>query len=153
MQLLIIHSGNQQHSVMHAFIMFIISLTKNIVAEVKCTRSLILWIALIRNQLRRCNVPPNHRPSCSLISQQCCHPWAGRISPMNKELAGLHIAKDNKKPNQHSGVSQANNRSSKPTPLGLLGKQRTIQANIVGFIRPSRSWERINANIVSSLKS
>ena len=41
-QLLIIHSGNQQHSVMHAFIMFIISLTEKIVAEVKCTRSLIL---------------------------------------------------------------------------------------------------------------
>ena len=27
-----------------------------------------------RNQLRHCNIPPNHRPACSLISQQRCHP-------------------------------------------------------------------------------
>ena len=35
MQLIIIHSGNQQHSYMHAFNMFIISLTEKIVEEVK----------------------------------------------------------------------------------------------------------------------
>ena len=29
------------------------------------------------NQLRRCNVPPNHRTVCSLVSQQHCHPRAG----------------------------------------------------------------------------
>ena len=33
-----------------------------------------------RNQLRRCNVPPNHRPACSSISQQRCHPRAGHDS-------------------------------------------------------------------------
>ena len=48
-----------------------------------------------RNHLRRCNVPPNHRLACSLISQQRCHPQARHDSPRNKELTGLHIAKDN----------------------------------------------------------
>ena len=46
------------------------------------------------NQLRHCNVPPNHRLACSLISQQCCHPRARNDSPRNKEQEGLHIAKD-----------------------------------------------------------
>ena len=78
-----------------------------------------------RNQLRRCNVPPNHRPVCSLISQQRWHPRAGHDSPRNKEQVGLHIAKDT----------------------------QNSQANTVGFIRPTRSWERINAKLVSSLKS
>ena len=109
MQLLIIHIGNQQHSVMHAFIMFIISLTEKIVTEVKCTRSLILWRALIHNQLCRCNVPPNHRPACSLISQQHCYPQAGHDSPRNMGTTGLHIAKDTQ------------NTQSSPTELGLSG--------------------------------
>ena len=79
-----------------------------------------------RNQLRRCNVPPNHRPACSLISQQRCHPRAGHDSPRNKEQAGLHITK---------------------------GTPKHIQANTVGFIRPYRSQERLNAKLVSSLQS
>ena len=93
-----------------------------------------------RNQLRRCNVPPNHRPACSLISQQCCHPRAGHDSPRNKEQAGLHIAKDTKN-------------TAKPTQLGLSGHQQDNQANMVKFIRPSRSWERLNAKLVSPLQS
>ena len=97
------------------------------------------------NQLRRCNVPPNHRLVCSLISQQRCHPWFGHDSPKNKELTGLRIAKDNHTTRLHS--------LSKPTQLGLLSEQRISQANIVGFIRPSRSWERLIAKLVSSLKS
>ena len=86
---------------------------------------------LLHNQLRRCNVPPNHRPACSLISQQRCHPRAGHDSPRNKELTSLHIAKDNNTTRVHS--------SAKPTQLGLLGEQQISQANKVGFIRPSRS--------------
>ena len=43
------------------------------------------------NQLRRWNVRPNHRPTCSLISQQRCHPRSRHDSPRNKELIGLHI--------------------------------------------------------------
>ena len=69
---------------------------------------------LFRNQLHRCNVPPNHRPACSLISQQHCHPRAGHDSS---------------------------------------GERWISQANTVGFIRPSRSWERLNAKVVSSLRS
>ena len=92
-----------------------------------------------RNQLRRCNVPPNHRPVCSLISQQHCHPRAGYDSPRNKEQAGLHIAKDTQiiqantvgfirpsanHPSQHCWVYQAINKSAKPTQLVLSGHQQ-----------------------------
>ena len=69
------------------------SLTENIVAEVKTDKITYLMRNSFRNQLRHCNVPPNHRPACSLISQQHCHPWAGHGSSRNKELTGLHIAK------------------------------------------------------------
>ena len=100
---------------------------------------------LFRNQLHRYNVPPNHRPACSLISQQSCNPRAKHDSPRNKELIGLHIAKDNNTTTVHS--------SAKPTQLGLSGEQQISQANKVGFIRPSRSWERLYAKLVSSLKS
>ena len=63
-----------------------------------------------RNQLRHCNVPPNHRPSCSLISQKCFHPRARHDSPRHKEHAGLHIAKDTQN-------------IAKTTQLGLSGHQ------------------------------
>ena len=75
-----------------------------------------------RNQLRRCNIPPNHRLACSLISQQRCHPQARHDSPRNKEQEGLHIAKDTQnttKPTQL--VLSGNNGSTKPTQLGLSG--------------------------------
>ena len=65
----------------------------------------------ICNQLRRCNVPPNHMPVSSLISQQRCHPRAGHDSPRNKGIAGLHVAKNTQK------------HTSKPTKLGLSGHQ------------------------------
>ena len=92
-----------------------------------------------RNQLRCCNVPPSHRPACSLIPQQRCHPWAGHDPPRNKEQAGLHIAKDMQN-------------TAKPTQLGLSGHQQDNQANMVRFIRPSRSWERLNSKLVSPLQ-
>ena len=63
-----------------------------------------------RNQLRRYNVPPNHRPACSLISQQRCHPRAGHDSPKNKGTTRL----------THS-----------------QGYTKRSQANTVGFIMPS----------------
>ena len=53
------------------------------------------------NQLRRCNVPPNHRPVCSLVSQQHYHPGAGHDSPRNKELSRLTHS-------QNTQISQAN---------------------------------------------
>ena len=51
--------------------------------------------SLFCNQLHHYNVPPNHRPAFSLISQERYHPRAGHDSPRTKKLAGLHIAKDN----------------------------------------------------------
>ena len=63
---------------------------------------------LFRDQLRRCNVPPNHRPTCSLISQQRCHPQDGHDSPRNKGTSRL----------THS---QGYTNTSKPTYLGLSG--------------------------------
>ena len=41
----------------------------------------------------------------------------------------------------------------KPAQLGLSGHQQDSQANMVRFIKPSRSWERLNAKLVSSLQS
>ena len=74
-----------------------------------------------RNQLRRCNLPPNHRPTCSLISQQHFHPQAGHDSTRNKGQSSL----------THSQV----------TPIS--------QAHTVWFIRPSRSQGRLNAKLVT----
>ena len=61
------------------------------------------------NQLRHCNVPSNHRPACSLISQQRCHPWAGHDSSKDKGHVGLHIAEGHNQTNQHRWVYQAIN--------------------------------------------
>ena len=77
-----------------------------------------------RNQLRCCNIPPNHRPACSLVSQQRCHHRAGHDSPRNKGTNRL----------THS-----------------QGYTKHSQANIAGFIKPSGSWERLNAKLVSPL--
>ena len=52
------HSGINMHSHKHSFNMFIISLTVNMVAEVKMDKITYLMNALLRNQLCRCNVPP-----------------------------------------------------------------------------------------------
>ena len=66
-----------------------------------------------RNQLRCCNIPPNHRTTCSSISQQCYHPRAGHHSYRISVIAGLHIAKGQNLSNQHCWVYQAfNNRPS-----------------------------------------
>ena len=65
------------------------TLTENMVAEVKMDKSTYLMMKSIRNQLCCCNVPPNHRPACSLISQQHCHPRAGHDSPRNKGTSSL----------------------------------------------------------------
>ena len=122
-------SINIQHVYHHSFI------NGNYNCRHKLGKDTYLIENLFRNQLRRCNVPPNHRLACSLISQQRCHPRAGHDSPRNKELTGLHVAKDNNTTRVHS--------STKPTQLGLSGKQQISQANKVGFIRQSRRWERL----------
>ena len=71
-----------------------------------------------RNQLHRCNVPPNHRPACSSISQQRCHPRAGHDSSRTKGT-NCRLA--------HSqGVINI-----KPTQLGFTGFQQTSQASTV----------------------
>ena len=68
---------------------------------------------LSRNQLRRCNVPPNHRLACSSISQQRCHPRAGHDSSRDRGQGRL----------THSQGTQ----SFKPTQLGLPGLPRTAK--------------------------
>ena len=106
----ILHSGITMHSNKHSFNMFIsFSLTEFTVAEVKMDRMTYLKMNLFRKQLRRCNVPPNHRPACSLISQQHRHPRAGHDSPRNKGTSRL----------THSqGYTK---HTTKPTELGLSG--------------------------------
>ena len=100
------------------------SLTTNTIAEMKYTRILILWRSSSRNQLCHCNVPPNHSPMCSLISQQHCHPWDGHDFPRKRKLAGSHIAKDMSKHSQAKAM--------------------------LGFIRLLRGWKGLFAKIVSS---
>ena len=62
------------------------------------------------NQLRHCNVPPNHRPAFSLISQQHCQPRAGHDSRRNKDKQAytqprIHNTAD--QPSQHSWFFRA----------------------------------------------
>ena len=67
------------------------------------------------NQLRCCNVPPNHRPLFSSISQQHTTPELGMILTRNKgTLADSHIAKDLSK------FSQANT-------VGFIRLQRRLK--------------------------
>ena len=125
MQLFIIHSGSNIHSYKHSFNLFITFIKGKHDCRSKIDKITYLMKNLFRNQLRRCNVPPNHTPTCSLISQQRCHPRAGHDSPRNKEQVGLHIAVDTQntaKP-QHSWVYQAINKIAKPTWSGLSGHQ------------------------------
>ena len=121
MRLFIIHSGNIIHSYKHSLIMFITFINRKYGCRSKMSKITYLMKNSIRNQLRRCNVPPNHRPTCSLISQQRCHPRAEHDSPRNKEQEGLHIANDTKN-------------TAKPTQFGLSGHQQDSQANMVRFI-------------------
>ena len=67
--------------------------------------------SLPRNQLRRYNVPPNHRPTCSSISQQHCHPRVGHDSSKDKGQCRLTHSQGTQSANQHHWVYQAfNNR-------------------------------------------
>ena len=124
MQLYIIHSYNYlsdtaESTYIHTSIRSTCSshsLTENMVEEVKMDKITYLMKKSFHNQLRRCNLPPNHRPTCSLISQQRCHPRAKHDSPRNKGTSRL----------THS-----------------QGYTKHRQSNTVGFIRPSRSWERL----------
>ena len=140
MQLFIICNGNNIHSYKNSFNIFITFINRKYDCRSKIDKITYLMKNSFRNQLRRCNVPPNHRPACSLISQQHYHPRVGHDSPRNKEQAGLHITKDTQN-------------TAKPTQLGLSSHQQIIQAYTVGFVRPTRSWERLNSKLLSSLKS
>ena len=128
MQLFIIHSYHYLSCTAESTCIHSSSftLTEIMVAEVKMGKITYLMKNSIRNQLRRCNVPPNHRPSCSLISQQRCHPRAGHDSPRSKGTSRL----------THS-----------------QGYTKHSQANTVRFIRPLRSWRRQIDKLVSSLQS
>ena len=119
------YSGSK-HMFIQAFNMFIIFINNKYGCRSKMSKITYLMKNSIRNQLRRCNVPPNHRPTCSLISQQRRHPRVGHDSPRNKGTSRL----------THS-----------------QGYPKHSQANTVGFIRPWGSWERLNAKLVSPLQS
>ena len=79
------------------------------VAEVKMSKITYLMKNSIHNQLRHCDIPPNHRLVCSLISQQCCHPRAGHDSPRSKGTSRLIHSQGYTK------------HIAKPTKLGLSG--------------------------------
>ena len=107
------HTQRKPTAFIHACIQHVhfISLTVNMVAEVKMGKITYLMKTLLRNQLRRCNDPPNHRIAFSLISQQHCHPRDGHDSPRNKGTSRL----------THSqGYTK---HTAKPIKLGLSGHQ------------------------------
>jgi len=118
--------SESKHTFIQAFHMFIIIINSKYDCRSKIDKITYLIKNSFRNKLRRCNVPPNHRPACSLISQQSYHPRVGHDSPRNKEQAWLHIAKDTQN-------------TAKPTQLGLSGHQQDSQAKMIKFIKPSRS--------------
>ena len=118
-------SGSKLHLIKHSthFNMFIIIHINNTVAWV-ITQEYLSSNEAPHNQLCPCNFPPNHRPVCSLISQQHCHPQDGHDSPRKRKLAGSHIAKDMSK------LSQAK--------------------AMFGFIRLPRGWKGLFAKLVRS---
>ena len=81
-----------------------------------------------RHQLHRCNVPPNHRPACSSISQQRFHPRAGHDSSKDKGQCRI----------THSQGT----RLAKPTPLGLSGHPHIGQTSTVR--RPTIAYQQQN---------
>ena len=92
-----------------AFSMFIIFIKEqNTICRDEIFKNTYLMKNLSCKQLCRCNVPPNHRPVCSLVSQQNCHPRAGHDYPRNKELSRLtHSQRYTNQPSQHSWVYHA----------------------------------------------
>ena len=105
----------KQHvpSSIHMFIK--IHKTIDSIAEITRSRLLIFFMkSLPCNQLCRYNVPPNHRPACSSISQQHCHPRAGHDSSKDKGQCRLTHSQGTPSANQHSWVYQALNKLAKP---------------------------------------
>ena len=59
---IVYHTQRKQHTfIQHSVNMFIVIINRNKIAEVKWTRITYLMKNSFCNQLRRCNVPPNHR--------------------------------------------------------------------------------------------
>ena len=122
---------------MHSFIQHVHHNSLNI--KYDCRNEVVKNTYLIknssRNQLRRCNVPPNHRLVCSLISQRRCHPQAGHDSPMNKELSRLtHSQRYTNQPSQCSWVYQA---------IKELGKDKFYAGELIEELRaptPELAW-------------
>ena len=91
------------------FIMFIKQ--QNTICRDEIVKNTYLMRNSSHNQLCRCNVPPNHRPACSSMSQQHCHPRAGHDSIRTKGHFRL----------THSQGSQR----IKPTQLGFTRSSRS----------------------------
>ena len=123
-----IHNSTQQH-VHH------IPSSKNnariIVTENYVDKNTYLEEILSHNQLCRYNIPPNHRPVCSLISQQHFHPRVGHDflqgSGSTSRLIHSQGCKQTQ-PSHHSWVSQAV-RENIPQ-MGFIGHSA----------KPSHSW-------------
>ena len=120
MQLFIMHSRSK-HTFLQAFNMFITFIKRKHDCRSKIDKVTYLMKNSFHNQLRRCNVPPNHRPACSLISQQHCHPRAGHDYPRNKGTTRLHVAKDTQK------------HIAKPKKLGLSGHQGVGKGSMLSW--------------------
>ena len=84
------YGGSKIHSFKHSTMFILIHKTSSLQ---RLSRRILILKKLAQNQLCHCNVPPNHRPMWSLISQHHCHPRAGHDSTRHQGTTGSHIAK------------------------------------------------------------
>ena len=129
-QLSIINGRSNMHSCKHPFI------CRNYKYRSKWTRGLIFRMKnLPRNQLRHCNVPPNHRPACSSVSQQHCHPELGMIPQgLRVNCRFTH--------NQGDAISKPNTAGfDRPSTIGQASTVRTPTTTYRSNTIPSQPCE------------
>ena len=109
MHKLLTYSGNKIHS-FRAFNMFILILKHIYSCRDQIDKNTYLERSFSHNQLHRCNIPPNHRPVCSSISQHHSHPLSWAWFPQGIRNTSRLIHSQGYKitqPSQHIWVYQA----------------------------------------------
>ena len=104
--------SGSKHNISTFNMFIIIHETVDIIAEMKQSGVLIFLMKnSLRNQLRHCNVPPNHRPMFSSISYHHHHPCAG--NDFHNELWNNRLT--------HTAIPYTHSQSN--TPLGFTDYQ------------------------------
>ena len=120
----------KKNTFIQAFIMFIVIHKKNTVVEIKYTKNTYLEKKLPRNYLCRYNVPPNHRPVCSSISQHHCDPQDGH--DFHKEIGNnmfTHINTMHPQSSQQSPQNTVNHLTDGFLGITLPGHHKDAHNN------------------------